>query len=292
MGLPATACRYMFLTARKDDISLQLNLLADTKTRLMGDMDEVSREYQNALNQKNYKWTNNGGATYTDIRYCELMKPSSMNQNKPYLITDQNEKIVVDKQYQKYAELISPNGNPGGDWRSSRTEILSELTGIDQAKIEAAISNNGEDLTSNEKTLIKFYDTLFSSIAEKGWTYNEQVSDPDYLNQVFQNNFYTITTVDSTSEYDIFENGYTWKNEYNTDVVSNMKNIVTVNDKNSTEIAYAEYQNKKSKINMKETRIDMRMKNLETEQSAINQMLESYQKIMQDNIDRTLNLFS
>lgn len=284
MGLSATIGRMMFLQARKDDIGLQLSMLANTKTILASNMDKVSRKYQEALTQKSFKWTNNGGATYTDIRYSNLMQPSVENQNIPLLLTDKHDRIVVDEKYRKYAELISANGNSGGDWESVRTQVLSELTGI-------AMIDNNPTLTAEEKGLINFYDTLFSSIAEKGWTYNEQVIEPEYLNQVLQNNLYTITTVKSNKEYNEYSETFSWDNEYETDTASSFKNFIKVNDDCAKETAYAEYQHEKSKINAKESNIDLRMKNLETEQAAINQMIESYQKISQENIDRTLNLF-
>ena len=194
MGLPATAGRYMFLTARKDDIGLQLNMLVNTKTRLTSDMNKVSEKYQDALNHKSFKWTNNGGGTYSDISYNTLMRPSIENQNNPLLLTDTYERIVIDEKYRKYAELISATGSAGGDWESVRTQILTELTGI-------ALIDNNLTLTAEQKSLINFYDTLFSSIAEKGWIFNEQVTNNEYLNQVLQNNLYSVTTVKSNKEY-------------------------------------------------------------------------------------------
>ena len=52
-----------------------------------------------------------------------------------------------------------------------------------------------------------------------------------------------------------------------------------------------EYEYEKGIINAKETKIDTRMKNLETELAAINQMLKSLEQVKGENIDSTMKVF-
>lgn len=493
MGMAASQGRLLQLTSRFNTIGGELQKLSNEKVTLSREMQEVSRKYQSALNQKVLKWSNNSGVSYIDLSYQNLMKPSAMNKNKPYLLTDLSGAIVVDNQYKKYAEMISPNGAPGGDWESNRTAILAEITGIDPAKIDAAetyqetiweneaivnelkldeptknkftetditkllekagigtgatkgfsagnnwadayedldstitigggttalselsgvltqlsntlapyfmdnaenfnkalesayteysglinlgsdlgnsvgalrgnaseyklnvhslideimgkygslggesensaysgqkqylwydidseyytqwqtqhkewqnaydtavkaydesISGNNQLFTADEEALLNFYDVIFSSIAEKGWVYNNDVNDPDYLNQMLQNNIYTLTTVDRDLEYDTQSEDYVFDNDYSTDIASNFTNIFAVNDSDAREEAQIEYEYEKSIISAKETRIDTRMADLQTEQSAIKAMIEGIQSTMNDNIDRNYNLF-
>ena len=492
MGMAASQARLLQLTSRKNTIGLELTHLANDKVSLSRDMQRVSRDYQNALNQKVLKWSNNQGVSYIDLSYQNLMKPSVMNQNIPYLLTDENDRILIDSEYQKYAALISPSGAAGGDWESVRTQILSELTGIDPSKIEnanlyqeeiwaneavinqmienepqlpkektnvrnfikkldskvsatfsagsswssaydqngtinlgasgsaetaiknltdsiastlgaylddpknlktacdnfaaeqiniikncesdgnkqslkaehTALSGNAKGFTINVKTmldtimskygyenghteqggygsetlytwndidletyqkrlaeheqwqktydaakldydksvnaknqlftsdeekLINFYDLLFSSVAENGWTYNNQVNDPEYLNQMLQNNTYRMTTVERDLELDESTGEYEWDNDYETDIASNFSNIFCVADSDAREEALVKYEHEKSIINEKESRIDTRMKNLESEQSAINQMIQGLEQVRNDNIERTMS---
>ena len=492
MGMAASQARFLQLTERKNQIGLELSRLSNQKVSLANDTQRISRELQEALNAKVLKWSNNAGVSYIDLTYNNLMHPSTMNQNTPYLLTDLEDRVVVDAQYQKYAEIISANGAGGGDWESNRTKILAELTGIDPNKIEnanyyqeeiwaneavlnslidekiekptkkgnaasfatnlgsatgtsarfsdgsswaeayskggtislgatasatgslknitdyiaktlgayvddpqnmqtacdnfynsyvgyigdssdgttqllnnetsplrgdannytinvekminnilgayaqatgscdvdcngntvyewndinsttyqkwaeqnklwesayndakqdydEAVSANNTLFTAEEEGLINFYDTLFSTIAEKGWTYNNQVTDTEYLNQMLQNNYYRITTVEREAEYDNKTGEYDWDNDYETDIASNFTNIFAVNDSDAREEALAEYEYEKSIINEKETRIDTRMENLKTEQAAIQQMLEGLQSVIKDNNDRTMN---
>ena len=497
MGMAASQSNLLQLTSRKNTIGRQLESLSLQKTALTREMQGVTKDYQNALNSKVLKWSNNSGATYVDLSYSNLMRPSLANNNTPYLITDNSGRVVVDSKYQKYAEMISANGAPGGDWESNRTEILSALTGISAEEIEgstSALSNvdtatdtvnelqeevaklkdkctnklttdnfikncfgsvtgfnyngtsgskslysdNYEDpvfalnlgtssvaagnmqelldqiynnvssslhdedqeafkaacdetlniytdylemeditdcldkcalsvektnnnsnvcirvdmlldtllnqfeiaggtysigtantqetyyytvdrnseeyqayeakqaeldaaqeelddavetsnqtMTAEEESSISFYDQIFSAIAENGWTANSQVEDTDYLNQMLQNNQYYITTMESATDND----GDSYY-EYDTHIASNFDNIFQVNDSDAQEIALAEYEYQKSVINEKESRIDTRMQNLETEQSAINEMIKGIETVRNDNTERNFSIMS
>ena len=128
---------------------------------------------------------------------------------------------------------------------------------------------------------------MFTAIAENGWECNDSVEDNDYLNQMLQNNQYYITTMKSTENDDgkeIFE--------YDSAAASNVDNIFTVNDSNVQNEAMVQYEYEKSIINEKESRVDQRMKNLETEQSAINEMIKGVEKVKSDNSERTMSIFA
>ena len=496
MGMGSSQYRLLLYTNRKADIIYEQQMLSNDRMALTREMQNYSKEYQEALNAKVLKWSNNAGVSYVDLTYNNLMTPSDMNQNKAYLITDSSNRVVLDSTYAEYAEMISPDGKPGGDWESSRNSILSSLTGIpidtinslensqeavwdlgvdlaalkdsepeeplaqgttsaflknmentaginfsagsdwssaynlgatislgpasiartmlstivsglanslksyvsDPENLESAFqtfystyspyigdsSDNSkqmlssgatpltgdltdykvnvaammdfimeayasvtgntaetgdgysgqtvfvwrdinstayknwqeahaewqtnydkvssqyetssqaknEALTAEQEKKLKFYDELFSTIAEKGWVCNDQIGDSDYLNQMLQNNLYTITTVDRNAEYSESKDDYFWDNEYNTNIASNCSNIFSVNDSEAREEALAEYEYHKSIINAKETKIDLRMQDLNTELDAVNKMIEGLTKVKDDNIDNAMDIFT
>ena len=475
MGMSASQGRLLFLTARKSDIELQEQVLSNRKIALARDSEKVYQDYNDALKQKRLKFSNNAGYNYIDVSYSNLMRPSSMNLNEPYILTDPQDRVVVDDKYLEYAKIISPNGYAGGDWSpTTRAKVLSQVTGIGEDKIlsadtsftnvndaiqnysniapepvlnvesdptklmknlesvsigntnwynaymentsisigtgasaantlksylnqltdnlrkffpdqeayeeacknaieaishenemtngqsfgeedaevyggssgyninvkalvdaflafltnndnelewvdttsseyqdwktkhdeweeqekeawqsyQSALSADNELLTSEEEALILFYDKIFSTIAENGWTYNEQVSDTDYLNQVLQNGNYSITQVGRIEEYDDRTDTVTRTNNYQTNIATNFDNIVTVSDSEIREEAYVKYQKEKSIIEKKENQIDIKMKNLDTELSAINEMIKGIETVRNDNADRTMNIFT
>ena len=497
MGMAASQVRLLQLTTRKNDIGWQLENLSMQKTSLSRDMQRVTKNYQNALSTKKLKMSNNSGVTYMDLSYSNLMRPGNANQNKPYLITNNDGKVVIDSKYLKYAEMISADGKAGGDWTTNRTKILASLTGISaetienanstsaareaaeanrsalkdegdkleepiskdtaskffshankvnangvsydigklydntsawqdlgsnaatakssltsllngvaenmkyyltdsdyeslktacdnyiednghyfggdsdadkqglesgvagikkdgsnykvnlstilntvlgayesntakagqesyttnaygtkvyytrdqnstawqnwktqhddwqsrydaaQAAYKAAVNTDNQVLTSEQESNIKFYDQIFSAIAEKGWVQNDSVEDNDYLNQMLQNNMYYITTMSEDTD----EKGKQYY-VYDESIASNVDNIFSVNDSDYQNEALTEYEYEKSIISEKESRIDTRMKNLETEQSAINTMIKGIETVKNDNTERTMNIFA
>ena len=81
-------------------------------------------------------------------------------------------------------------------------------------------------------------------------------------------------------------------NIYSSDIAANFPKIYQVSDNDAKEQALAEYEYQKSIITAKESRIDTRMQDLKTEQSAIQQMLTALKTITNDNIQRTFTIFS
>lgn len=495
MGLGSSSYRLLQLTERKNDVGRRMQFLSAEKLSLTKSSEKISQEYQNTINAKTLKWSNNGGVTYNDLSYSYLMNPNSSNKNTPFVITDNYDRVVTDNKYTKYAEMISANGAAGGDYESNRTKILSGLTGLDASVIEnagaysksvttakenlanikarepkasdygieitgtypellkklgestgstngagfskganwseayaqggtislggnvaniddyingilvkiseglteymgddatlfeetcnslsntyrsmfsgngfadkdlfpqdsngnysvnvtnlvnqifatfaskggnvntaskkctwinvddtanynryktdranweteyknaqeaytQAKSSNNSLLTAEQESQIKFYDQLFSMIAEKGWTQNNAVHDNDYLNQMLQNNYYTITTIGEKEVYNDKTGQYETRNSYDTDIALNCNYVFSVSDSEKREDARSEYESKKAIISAKESILDTEMKNLQTEESALAQEIQSLEKIKNDNIERTMNTFA
>ena len=443
MGLAASDYNLLRYTRQKNDIGCQLTRLSIQEAALTRDMQKVTRKYQEAINQKTLKWTTNAGASYVDISYSALMYPGSLNNSTPYLLSDRDGYIVVDSRYKQFAEMISPNGAPGGDYESNRGAILSQLTGIPAQDIEMAsiayfaiIENQNEmdslvkpqpsdyrfyktnmdkvleklgsgyssgsevstsagveslvnlvkglsgyfleekssfedqcqnicttevsycesqageetpkwrkqgdiaksivhafdhwydiddasygeyqgDLqeyetnynaidaritaaqedyssvfTAEIKNKVDFYDAIFSSIADNGWTYYDRISEPEYLDNMLQNGIFNITNVERDCIRNDYTGEYSYRNYYTTDPALNCSNIVQVNDADKNNQAFIEYENAKNRINEKESRINIRQQNLETEQAAIKQMIESIKNVMNNNVENTFNIFS
>jgi hypothetical protein len=195
---------------------------------------------------------------------------------------------------------VDSNGNKSCVWYDVDTEQYAEWKEKHDAWAEelktkkesyqAAVQDNAQLLTAEDRSLIAFYDTIFTTIAEKGWTRNKQIEDSNYLNQMLQNNLYTITTVKTEDVHNYYTGKSETKNVYNTDLAINFSKIFSVNDNEAREEALSTYEHEKSIINEKESRIDVRMRNLETEQSAINQMLQGLEQVKKNNIERTFNI--
>ena len=181
-----------------------------------------------------------------------------------------------------YYDTVDRNSTDYKNYESKKAELDAA-----KAEYESAENNNSQSFTSAEESQLNFYDQIFTAIAEKGWTCNPDVKDSDYLNQMLQNNQYYITTMESATD----ENGDSYY-EYSSSIASNFDKVYSVNDTDAQNEAAIEYEYEKSIINEKESRIDTRMQDLETEQSAINEMIKGIESVRNDNTERTFSIFS
>ena len=94
-----------------------------------------------------------------------------------------------------------------------------------------------------------------------------------------------------SSDLDTQKKEFTWDNDYDTDIASNNSHVVSVRDNDVANDAQIEYERKKSIINEKESAIDLRLQDLQTELSAINQMIQGVESVRDDNIERTFGIF-
>jgi hypothetical protein len=101
-----------------------------------------------------------------------------------------------------------------------------------------------------------------------------------------------FTTVESSNKFDSSSNKITRENRYETNIATNFTQIFPVSDSDTRDEALVEYEAKKSLITAKESRIDTRMQNLQTEMSAISQMIQGLESVRNENIERTFNIFS
>ena len=506
MGMAASQGRYLFLTARNSNIMLDLNLCSNEKRALTRESRNIAEEYQQGMNAKKFVWSNNQGVTYQELSYSMLTSPNAANGKQPYMVTDLNDRVVLNKKFAEIVEKYSVDGK--FDWDNNREKILSELTGItvkrlqdcqtsDQKlqdaydammaakaemerlacdckkqcsisdfiddffknaklvetdpkfkqlkfekgsttysyladayrngayvdisleaghfdagsqihylqnimavynavtdimpdpeawvaasnslackdtnsglyvnklgqKIEegdtnsamygesgkykvdikkltdqlirvyenkiganssdnqityldtsdsdyrdymnakaaydaaksaynTALSDNTGLLTAEEEQKIAYYDAMFSTIAEQGWVYNSKINDPEYLNEMLQNNLFTLTTVENTEQYDARENAYVNKKIYTTNFAANCSKLICVTDTEAQEEATTKYEYEKAIINEKESRIDERMSILQTELQANNAQKEALKSIIQENTDRNFKIFA
>ena len=180
------------------------------------------------------------------------------------------------------------------EWKKARDDAETAYNNA-YSDYMASIDSENQVFTADIEQQINFYDMLFTAIAENGWREDGNVRDREYMNQMLQNNQYCIMTMNKVDfdecEYDVYGN-HKNKYEYSMDIASNFDNIYSVNDARIREEALTEYTYRKAIINEKEQRVDTRMKNLETENSAIQKMIDGINKVKDDNSQRTFSLFT
>jgi len=137
---------------------------------------------------------------------------------------------------------------------------------------------SGVSFSTESAKLSGFYDALFNQLCTRGWTENNNVTDKEYLQNMFQNGMMFIT--------DIKDDGYYYQGNYATNTY-----IKEVTDATAIAKAEAKYNTEKQKISHKEQILDLQMKNLDTEISALTTEYDTVKTALTKNLERTIKRY-
>ena len=129
------------------------------------------------------------------------------------------------------------------------------------------------DATGDNVMISNFYDCLFNQIATMGWVENKNVNDNEYLATMLRNGTMYLSAMS--------DDNYYYQKNYST-----LKYIKEVTDEEGIAVAEAKYLREKEKIQGKETILDMKLKNLDTEISSLNTEYETIKSVITDNIGK------
>lgn len=143
----------------------------------------------------------------------------------------------------------------------------------------------GSTYSSANLEQAQFYDTLFNQLCQRGWIESGKdkngeslVNDPEYIHEMMANGMYYMTTLS--------DDGYYYQGNYNTN--SYVKEVA---DEDAIALAEARYQTEKQKLNSKEETIDMKMKNLDTEISALTTEYDTVKSVISKNIEKSFKRY-
>ena len=173
MGLAASQARLLTITARKADCEFLSMSLSHQKLALARDMEFISSEYQNALNQTKlvYDYYGSGDKTM-NLTYGLLMEPSIYNDYFPKLVTDQKNRVILNSAYAQAARAAGIPaegllGTPSSEVRNKFIEALvgaNIITPTKAASIEAVTYGNdiglGATISATKGTTEITYDEL------------------------------------------------------------------------------------------------------------------------------------
>ena len=137
----------------------------------------------------------------------------------------------------------------------------------------------GTTVSSDDCAQATFYDALFNQICANGWTSNDKVNDPEYLQEMLQSGMLYISKVK--------DDGYYYQGNYATDPY-----IKEISDETFIAKAEAKYTTEKSKLNAKEETLDMKMKNLDTEISSLTTEYDTIKNTISKNIEKSFKRYN
>ena len=129
MGLAASQARFLAITARKANCEFQSLQIAQQKLSLSRDMEKISDEYQNAINQTTLVWDPDGNGTdLYELSYSLMMQPSELNNYLPYMVSRRDGKIALNAEFAEAAKAAGI-GEDGfnGDRTTAFTAFINAL---------------------------------------------------------------------------------------------------------------------------------------------------------------------
>ncbi len=131
MGLAASQARLLTITARKADCEFQSMNLSHQKLSLSRDMEKISTDYQNSLNATKLVYDYYGsGDSDMPLTYGLLMSPSVYNDYYPKLVTDTQNRVILNSSLAAAARAAGIPaegllGTPSSDVRNKFIEALA-----------------------------------------------------------------------------------------------------------------------------------------------------------------------
>lgn len=135
------------------------------------------------------------------------------------------------------------------------------------------------EVSSDVASYAAFYDTIFNKICRDGWCENDNIEDTEYLQQVLKNGMVYITKEK--------EDRYYYQGNYAIDPY-----IKEVADETLIAKAEAWYNTEKAKLNAKEETIDLKMKNLDTEISALTTEYDTVKNTISKQIEKSFKRYN
>ena len=175
MGLAASQARLLTITARKADCEFLSMNLSHQKLALSRNMEDVSSEYQKALNQTKLVYDYYGsGDSDMALNYGLLMNPSIYNDYYPKLVTDSKNRIVLNSAYAAAARAAGIPaegllGTPSSDVRNAFIESLANygiITPTQAVGIQGVTYNNALGLGNGASATAGLTEITYDELLE------------------------------------------------------------------------------------------------------------------------------
>ena len=205
------------------------------------------------------------------------VKEAYLKNKKSELGNDYNEAY-----WSKIYDIVTADYNN----KNIGKEYLLNSMGYTSDTSEDSMDSDGNGLKYN-KAAINYYDRLFEEMAKNGYEVIDsgKMNDSQWLyNQLESGNAF-IAQWKSGVEKDGSDgfSSVSWS--------SGDANLLTRQDNSQIAKAEAEYETEMSKIQAKDKRFDLSLKQIDTEHNAVQTQMESVQKVLNKNIERSFKIF-
>ena len=329
MGMAASQCRLLTLTARLSDLEYQAQSISNSKIRLSQSSEAVATEYAEALDKKKLTvlsgYNSQAGAmNYIDATARNLTTYNAVSTlDKQRFLKDSSGRVIISQDlYAKYNAAKAQTQNLHNQWGNDEGHFIEVLCNSHNPPITADSPEYAKykayyhsEWTGEEWMLRNLGYTSnpnYENGGAGGLTYCEQGKGASaYYTNVFneiKENGYNVQSNDNMNSeewlYSQLQGGNITLSEWDQTAKNGAGDFVNVSwssgdttlkaEVDDADIARAEakYQVKMAQIESKDKRYDLDLKNIDTEHTAIQTEMDSVKKVIDKNIERSFKTFN
>ena len=303
MGLSANQARFLELTARRGDIEFEAQKINYELLRLTEIGSQASEKYQEAMNNRKLMFSYNNGQGLESVEVSYSNYKNYMNQqleglvtsqDKYYLVSSSGNKLIVSSEEER-DEMIERNKTriPLDDINNAKNkynEAVSQGTEGDLDQYTLSLAQI--DLTSFQREIetdengnqVEYYVT--KEFEESDFIIVEDLDDADtFQNAIREGIYYFAKYVENKTTNEMEFKIQDWSTLGGGAISDEL-------DTSDDAAAQAEYEATQDKIQRINKRLDLRLDQLDAEREAIQNELESLEKVIDDNIESSYTALS
>jgi hypothetical protein len=292
MGMSASQCRLLSLTARLSDLEYQAQAVSNEKIRLSEQSTEANQKYENALDKEKLTVLSQNSSTYVDATAANLSTYASEANSKQKILENSSGQIMVSEDV---TEAYEKSGGQGGSFETFLNLLgyTQDTSKTSSTAVSVTTTTNGATSTSSVKvkydsTAVTYYTNIYNMMGNNGYgtISNSNLNDSEWLyDELSSGNLY-VTEQTSTDSDDDGTNDWE-KISYSTGDSA----LQTASDTSYIAKAEAEYNTETARIQTKDKRYDMTLKDIDTQHTAIQTEVDSVKKVIDKNIERSFKTF-
>lgn len=290
MGLAASQGRYLCLTARNSDLIYEGQQISQQRLALASESQAISEKYNEAMNNTIMQATTPDGGTQR-LTY-DIITNQDPFSGLCMRIVDLDGNVVVPAQAYTI-EAVSTNE----DGESTTTSISSASSFISKYMSDLDGDSANEMSSWSLSDLVSYYqenypdsgvtltlkDNINYSLKNENehFLYDENCTDPDYLQQMLTSGEWLLQQVST-------ENESGWEDT----VWQGSTSISEVYDTSDDAAAEAEYEAALADIQKKDKILELRLEQVQTQQSSVETEIDSIKEVISKNIENSFKTFA
>lgn len=290
MGLAASQGRYLCLTARNSDLVYEGQQISQQRLALTKETQEIADKYNEAMNNKIMQVTVPDGDT-------QQLTYGILTSQNPYTglgmrVVDLNGNVVVPNNGESLSITETKDGKEVTSSISNAFEFVS-LYMTDLSADEAAVMSNkplselakiyDENYSTTGKT-VTYVESPYASMKgeDERFLFDENCNDPKYLQEMLTTGQWLLQQAVPT-EKEKGWNEITWQGS---------SAIAEIYDTSDDAAAESEYEAAMLEIQKKDKVLELRLEQVQTEQSSVETELDSIKQVISKNIEDSFKTFA